>query len=257
MKTFEKISLVAILLLSIGLGATVFILLKIKGQAESRLAIASQNLRELGEQYIDYVVHVDQEIPLKTEVTITRTIPVDIEMLVNDSVLIQANVHVNDSITVPVSLNINEILGVDTTIQITRPVTIQLNTEIPINQKFAASLFRGRLRPSVPIEANVPLDQPVTINFTEPMYITSDIRARLPIRENLRVPIMLTVPMNQRIPLVLPIRQQALVSFTTKMPIEGMIPIVMDIPVKIPLRDTPIKLYLDRVADQLEDMLAL
>jgi hypothetical protein len=31
----------------------------------------------------------------------------------------------------------------------------------------------------------------------------------------------------------------------------------MDIPVKIPLRDTPIKMYLDKVADELDDMLSI
>jgi hypothetical protein len=41
------------------------------------------------------------------------------------------------------------------------------------------------------------------------------------------------------------------------MPIEGQIPIVMDIPVKIPLRETPIKSYLDKVADELDDMLSV
>jgi hypothetical protein len=73
----------------------------------------------------------------------------------------------------------------------------------------------------------------------------------------MRVAIKMIVPMNQKIPLKLPIKQQAMVSFTTTMPIEGQIPIVMDIPVKIPLRDTPIKMYLDKVADELDDMLSI
>lgn len=257
MSRFQKVSIIAFIILFITMGSTIVILLQIKSKAEKRLTNASAYLRELGEQYIDYVVHVEQTIPLKTEVTITRTIPVNIDMVVNDSVLIQANISVSDSIDVPINLNINQNINVDTTFKVHTKVRMKLFAQIPINQKFKMTMFGKGFPIEIPVEAVLPLEQDVFIEFPELLPITSKLRIQMPIRDNIRVAIKMIVPMNQKIPLRLPIHQQAYVSFTTTMPIEGMIPIVMDIPVKIPLRDTPIKMYLDKVADELDDMLSI
>ncbi len=257
MSKFQKISIVANIVLFITMGSTIGILLMIKAKAEKRLTNASGYLRELGEQYIDYVVHVEQTIPLKTEVTITRSIPVNIDMTVNDSVLIQANIPVSDSIDVPINLNLNQNMKVDTNFKVNNRLKVLLFTEIPINQTFRMTMLGKGFPIDVPIEATIPLSQPVYIEFPELLQITSDLRVQLPVRDQMRVAIKMIVPMNQKIPLRLPIKQQAMVSFTTTMPIEGQIPIVMDIPVKIPLRDTPIKSYLDKVADELDDMLSI
>lgn len=243
-------------LLFIVLLSTIGVLLYVKHKAEKRLTNASQFLRELGEQYIDYTVHVEQTIPLKTEVNITRSIPVDIDMAINDSVMIHANVPVRDSMDVPIDLNIHELLGVDTNINIRKRVKMMLYTEIPINQKFRTTLLGKGMGIDIPIEATIPLEQPVYIEFPESMNIVSTIPVKLHLQDKMRIAVKLNVPMHQKIPLSLPVRERAMVSFSTTMPIEGQIPIVMDIPVRIPLRDTPIKLYLDKVADELDDMLS-
>jgi hypothetical protein len=254
---FQKFSYVANAILFTTMAILIAMLLSIKVKAEKRLDKASGYLRELGEQYIDYVVHVEQTIPLKTEVTITRDIPVNIDMTVNDSVLIQANIPVSDSIDVPINLNLNQNMQVDTNFKVNNRLKVLLFTEIPINQTFRMTMLGKGFPIDVPIEATIPLSQPVYIEFPELLQITSDLRVQLPVRDQMRVAIKMIVPMNQKIPLKLPIKQQAMVSFTTTMPIEGQIPIVMDIPVKIPLRDTPIKMYLDKVADELDDMLSI
>lgn len=257
MTRFEKISIVAFITLFVTMGSVIVILLQVKSKAEKRLTKASAYLRELGEQYIDYMVHVDQTIPLKTEVTITRSIPVNINMVVNDSVLIQANIPVSDSMDVPINLNVNQNINVDTTFQVHTKVRMKLFANIPINQTFKMTMFGKGFPIEIPVEAVLPLEQDVFIEFPELLPITSKLRVQMPIRDNMRIAIKMIVPMNQKIPLRLPIQQQAIVSFTTTMPIEGMIPIVMDIPVRIPLKDTPIKRYLDKVADELDDMLSI
>jgi hypothetical protein len=61
---------------------------------------------------------------------------------------------------------------------------------------------------------------------------------------------------DQKIDLELLVKQQALVGFPYNMKMKGRIPITMDIPVKIPLRDTPIKTYLDKTANELDGMLS-
>jgi hypothetical protein len=254
---FQKFSIVSHIVLFITVGILITILLSIKGKADKRLEHASSYLRELGEQYITTTVHVEQTIPLKTEVTITRSIPVNIDMTVSDSILIQANIPVRDSIDVPINLNLNQNMIVDTNFKVNNRLKVLLFTEIPINQKFKMTMFGKNMPIEVPIEATIPLSQPVYIEFPELLQITSNLRVQLPVRDKMRVPITMTVPMNQKINLNLPIKQQAYVSFTTTMPIEGQIPIVMDIPVRIPLKDTPIKYYLDKVADELDDMLSI
>lgn len=253
----KKIFWITTIALSFIMLCTIGVLLMVKAKAEKRLANASMFLRELGEQYIDYVVHVDQVIPLKTEVNISRSIPVNIDMSINDSVRIKANIPVKDSIIVPINLQLNEMLDVDTSIAVTRQVTVLLETEIAIDQKFKAKPLKDNWGIDIPIEALLKLNQPVFISFPEALPVNSKIPVKIPIKQNMPTLIQMNVPMNQKIPLSLPIRnQQAIVSFTTSMPIEGLIPIVMDIPVKIPLRQTPIKKYLDLVADELDDMLS-
>lgn len=256
MTRFEKVASVALVGLTIGLVATIGILLKVKSKAEKRLTAASQYLRDLGEQYIDYTVHVDQTIPLNTEVNVTRSIPVNINMVVSDSVMIVANVPVNDSMDVPIKLKVNQLLDIDTTITVVQRTDIDLITKIPINQNFKTTMLGKGLAMDIPIEADIPVNQYVSVGFPYPLKVKSQIRAKLPIDQMLKIPIKMTVPMNQKIPLKLPIKQVAWVSFTTTMPIKGNIPIIMDIPVKIPLRDTPIKSYLDKVANELDGMLS-
>lgn len=243
----------AIFLINIG---TIVVLLGVKSKAEGRLTKASGYLRDLGNQYIDYVVEVHDTIPLTTSIQVTEAIPVDIAMTIDDSVMITANVPVRDTISVPVSLMIDQQIGVDNPVMIPGIVTVQLNTQIPINQKFKMPVGKKGKGIKVPIMADIPLNQAVGITFNDSMRINTKIPVKFPLNEVLRVPIELNVPMNQEIPLRLPLKQMATVGFPTAMPVNGKVPIVLKVPVHIPLAKTPIKTYLDKTADELDDMLS-
>src|SRR5688572_2703569 len=153
MTRFQKLVILTNLIIFIMSATTIGVLLHIKAKADKRLQTASAYLRELGEQYIETVVHVEQTIPLKTEVNISRSIPVNIDMFVSDSVLIQANIPVHDSMDVPINLNINQDIAVDTAFKIEKRVKMHLFADVPINQKFKMTMFGKNFPINVPVEA--------------------------------------------------------------------------------------------------------
>lgn len=251
----RKVWLAIIVLLLINLG-TIGVLLMVKAKAEGRLAKASGYLKELGNQYIDYLVIVRDTIPLQNAIQVTQPIPVEIEMLIDDSVLIKANVPVYDTIEVPVDLAINQQIAVNSPVMIPGKVKVLLNTSIPIAQKFKMPMGKKGKGISVPIEAEIPLDQAVAISFNDSMRINTTIPVQFPLNEKLKVAINLNVPMNQEIPLRLPIKQMATVGFPVAMPVNGSVPVLLKVPVRIPLSQTPIKTYLDKTANELDGMLS-
>lgn len=246
------IGFIVLLLLNIG---TIAVLLMVKGKAENRLANASHFLRELGEQEIDHLVQVRDTIDVETEITITQPVPVDIDMLVRDKIPVKMNVGVHEGITVPISLNINEIVHVDTSITMPDKAKVHAASTIPVNQKFTW-LWGKKKGPKLKIKADIPLDQDMEIAFREKLRFQSDIPVRFNLKDNLPVELDLDIPVDQKIDLALAINQRATVGFPVNLKMKGKIPIIMDIPVKIPLRDTPIKTYLDKTANELDGMLS-
>lgn len=243
-----------ILLLVLNIG-TIAVLLLVKSKAENRLANASHFLRELGEQEIDHTVQVRDTIDVETEITITQPVPVDIDMLVRDKIPVKMNVDVHEGITVPISLNINEIVHVDTSITMPEKAKVHAASSIPVNQKFTW-LWGKKKGPKLKIKADIPLDQDMEIAFRDKLRFQSDIPVRFNLKDKLPVELDLDIPVDQKIDLALAINQRATVGFPVNLKMKGKIPIIMDIPVKIPLRDTPIKTYLDKTANELDGMLS-
>ena len=246
------IGFIVLLLLNLG---TVAVLLMVKSKAENRLTNASRYLRELADQAIDHLVQVRDTIDVETEISITQPVPVDIDMLIRDKIPVKMNVGVHDGITVPVSLNINEIVHVDTSITMPDKANVHATSVIPVNQKFTW-LWGKKKGPKMKIKADIPLDQDMEIAFREKLRFQSDIPVRFNLKDKLPVELDLDIPVDQKIDLALAIDQRAVVGFPVNLKMKGKIPITMDIPVKIPLRDTPIKTYLDKTADELDGMLS-
>jgi hypothetical protein len=243
---------IVLLLLNLG---TIGVLLMIKGKAETRLSNASKFLRELGEQHIDHLVQVRDTIDVETEIRITEPVPVDIQMLIRDKIPVRMNVQVKEGINVPVSMRISEVVHVDTSIVMKDKANVHANSIIPVNQKFTW-LWSKTKGPKMKIKADIPLNQDMAIEFNDKLLFESDIPVRFTLKENLPVNLDLDIPVDQKIDLELLVKQQALVGFPYNMKMKGRIPITMDIPVKIPLRDTPIKTYLDKTANELDGMLS-
>lgn len=249
---FLTIGLIALLLLNVG---TIAVLLMVKSKAENRLSKASGFLRELGEQEIDHLVKVRDTIDVETEITITQPVPVDIDMLIRDKIPVHMNVGVRENLTVPVSMRINEVVHVDTSIVMKDKANVHANSVIPVNQKFTW-LWGKNKGPKMKIKADIPLDQDMAIAFNDKLRFESDIPVRFTLKDNLPVGLNMDIPVDQKIDLNLLVKQRATVGFPVNLKMKGKIPIIMDIPVKIPLRDTPIKTYLDKTANELDGMLS-
>jgi hypothetical protein len=243
---------VALLLLNLG---TIGVLLMIKSKAEKRLTNAAGFLRELGEQHIDHLVQVRDTIDVETEISIIEPVPVDIDMLIRDKIPVRMTVEVREGIQVPVAMNISEVVYVDTSITMKDKANVYANSVIPVNQKFTW-LWSKNKGPKMKIKADIPLNQNMEIAFNDKLRFESNIPVRFTLRDNLPVNLDLSIPVDQKIDLELRVKQRAVVGFPFNMKMRGKIPITMDIPVKIPLRDTPIKTYLDKTAAELDGMLS-
>ena len=243
---------IVLLLLNAG---TIGVLLTVKSKAEKRLANASGFLRELGEQEIDHLVKVRDTIDVETEITITQPVPVDIDLLIRDKIPVRMRVGVHDRIDVPVSLRINEVMHTDTSITMPGKAKVHATGTIPVNQKFTW-LWGRKKGPKLKIKADIPLDRDMEIAFRDKLRFQSDIPVRFLLKDRLPVELDLDIPVDQKIDLELPVKQRATVGFPVNLKMKARIQITMDIPVKIPLRDTPIKTYLDKTADELDGMLS-
>ncbi len=245
----------AILILLIMQLGTIGVLLAVKSKAEKRLKNASGFLRELGEQHIEHLVQVRDSIDVETGITITEPVPVDIRMLIKDRIPVKMMVNVNEDVKVPVDLTINELVSVDTSIFLPDTVSVKADSEIPVDQKFTW-MWSKKGGPKMRIKANIPLDQKLDIAFTDQLRFKSTIPVRFNLKDQMVVPLNMNIPVDQKIDLELEIDQKALVGFPYNLKMKARIPIVLDIKVLIPLRDTPIKKYLDKTADELDGMLS-
>lgn len=252
MKNKTNLAIAGLLLLNLG---TIGVLLMVKAKAEKRLANASGYLRALGNEYIDYTVQVRDTIDVSTDIEIVKPVPVNIGMTIRDRIPVRMRVGVNDMLTVPVALNIDQVVSVDTSITLPDTVSVKANTMIPVNQKFKW-LWGKNSGPNMKIKADIPLNQKLSIAFTDALRFKSAIPVRFMLKDQLPVKLNLDIPVDQKIDLELGIKQQAMVGFPKQLSMKGKIPIRLDIRVKIPLKDTPIKLYLDKTADELDDMLS-
>lgn len=245
-------AIVVLLLIQFG---TIGVLLGVKSKAEKRLSNASGFLRELGEQSIEHLVQVRDSIDVETGITITEPVPVDINLLIKDRIPVKMLVNVSENIAVPVDLTINELVAVDTTISLPDTVSVKANTNIPVNQKFTW-LWTKKGGPKLKIKADIPLNQGLDIAFTDELRFKSNIPVRFNLKDQMLVPLNMNIPIDQKIDLALEIDQRANVGFPYNLKMKARIPIVLDIKVLIPLKDTPIKTYLDKTANELDGMLS-
>ena len=251
----KKYLLIAVAVLFLFQLGTVGVLLGVKAKAEKRLSNASGFLRELGEQHIDHLVQVRDSIDVETEITITEPVPVDIDMLIREKIPIKMMVQIDENIEVPVDLKIDELVSVDTSIVLPDTVTVKADSEIPVDQKFVW-MWTKKGGPKMRIKADIPLNQELNIAFTDALRFKSTIPVRFNLKDKMLVPLNMSVPVDQNIDLALHVDQKAIVGFPYNLKMKARIPIVLDIQVRIPLRDTPIKKYLDKTADELDGMLS-
>lgn len=246
-----RLALIVLALMNIGIIA---ILIIVKNNAEHHVELASQHLEGLGNEVINHTVIVNTTIPLDTEIQVMEPIEVEIQLGIDQQVRIKADVPVRDIIQVPVDLRVQENIELDTSINVMDRISVNLNTVIPIDQKFQIPRGKKGKGINIPIKASIPVNQDVDIGFNDPMRVQSVIAVDIPVKQTLDVEFEINVPMDQDVPLNLPLKTTATVSFLRPMKVKGEIPIKLEIPVVIPLNKTPIKKTMENVASELRQL---
>ncbi|RYD58394.1 MAG: hypothetical protein EOP56_05630 [Sphingobacteriales bacterium] len=218
----------------------------------SRSAAAmAEELKLLGNEYIEYVVTINDTIPLVSNISISNEAAIALDMQLRHALPIKLNQHIRDSFSLPVRLHLSQILHVDTSLSLSDSLQLFARGSIPVDQKFAMLGMDGF---KIRTKATIPLQQVLNVKMLHRTNYVSDIPVRLDIDEQIPVALNLNVPIEQVVPLELPIKSTAKVSFPEQLHIVGMIPVKMEVPIRIPLAETPLKKHLDKAADHLSDM---
>jgi hypothetical protein len=243
--------------LSLGLNLAIIVVLLIaKFMAEARLEKVSGMLTRLGESEILYTVHVEDTLDIATAFRIEEAVPVIVRMDVDYDLAFKANIPIDQQIMTPIQLTVNQNIKVDTGFLFKDKIVVPLDEMIHVDQKFMVTLNHGKNRlVNVPIVADIPLKQNITLDIRNPIPVMAEIPIKIPISQTIPVQITMTLPVDMTIPLHIPVNAKAVISFPQTLPVKGRIPLNIDIPVRIPLSATPIKSKSDSIAWELNHLL--
>ena len=244
---FSVVSLVVAVLMLAGLAASFFVV-------SGRLKHMSDAMRELAASSIETTITVRQTMPLDAEIRIAKPTNIDLDLDVNDRLPIRLDVEVKETIGVSLDLQIEENIDIESSVRIPQKSKIRVRADIPVEQPVRWRVANP-LIPLLNIKGNVPVDQDVEITFPETLQIKGKVPVKFRLTEQIDVPIEFSVPVEQMLDLKLAIEQRARVGFPEPLNIVGEIPIVMEIPVQIPLQPTPVGIYLEKMAGQIDGLI--
>ena len=236
--------LIASLATSVGI---IIVLLVALSVMKKRLNTVGDIVDQMAVQHIVTDVSVDQNIPLKTDISVTDNLTVGINMFIDTEIPFTAEIPVTQDMLVPFKIGVKDYIRLDTTIRITDYVNIDVIDTIPLDQKVQLPIF-GKRGPWMPIKGQIPLDQQLKVGFSELLPVKSVVPVDLLIVDTLPVGLQMKIPVNVMVPVRIPIKQDAEISFTTPMPVDGEVPIQMTIPVNIPLEETALSTYFRKLA---------
>ncbi|MEI6124772.1 MAG: hypothetical protein WCQ95_14225 [Bacteroidota bacterium] len=236
----------------------ILVLLMAKLLAESRLQKVSSMLNRLGESEIVYTVHIEDTLQISTAFLIEESVPVRVKMDVDYDLDFNAMIPVNQQIETPIKLVVNQNIKIDTGFLFKDKIVVPLDEIIHVDQKFLIATNSAHNKGvRLPIVADIPLKQNITLIIKDPISVYAEIPIKIPISQTIPVQITMTIPVNLKLPLHIPVNSNAVITFPQSLPVKGSIPLNLDIPVKIPLSATPIKSKADSIAFQLNHLLKL
>lgn len=220
-------------------------------KASRKANAMADELRQIGNSYIEYTAVIRDTIPLSSDVSILNETPVHLDMRLNNTLPVKFTQTVTDSFSLPVRLQVKDVLRVDTVLTIPSNMQLLAEGNIPLDQKITMSgLGNMKMR----TRAQIPLSQVLNVRMLNSPYFSTHIPVNMNIDQQVPVKLDLKLPVNQRVAVNMPIRSMAKVSFPGKVKILGYIPIELEVPVRIPLANTPLKLHLDKAAEHLKEM---
>lgn len=242
---------------SLGLNVAIILVILIgKHLAESRLEKVAGMLNRLGESEIVYTVHVEDTLEIATAFRIEEAVPVMVRMDVDYELDFKTIIPIDQQIVTPIELVVDQTIEVDTGFLFKDKIVVPLDEMIHVDQNFMVTLDHGKHKiVNIPIVADIPLKQNITLDIKNPIAVLADIPIKIPISQTIPVQIKMTLPVDLKIPLHIPVYASALISFPQTLPVKGSIPLNLDIPVRIPLSATPIKGKSDSIAYELQHLL--
>ncbi|MEM9776408.1 MAG: hypothetical protein AAF902_17660 [Chloroflexota bacterium] len=145
----------------------------------------------------------------------------DIPVKVDETIPVKFTVEYKDEFNVPV----------DTTIPVSTSLDFKDTIVFPINEVIA-------------VDTSVAIKIPI-LNQTIPIEIP--IKTDIPVNLNIEVPIDYTIPVETEILVDLDLK----VPVETEIPVDENIPVQLDFPVTVPLEDTELPDFIDRLAEGL------
>ena len=136
--TLTWVTLLVIICLVL-IGGIIFVLLQVRSTSKTVLLQAADSLDTLSNESFQYVVKVNQNVPVETEVVINEEVVVPVNLVVDHILPIKTEIPFDDEITIPLNLEqFGKSVPINTTIPFNQVITIPIN--IPIEQILPATL---------------------------------------------------------------------------------------------------------------------
>lgn len=145
----------------------------------------------------------------------------DIPVKVDETIPVQFTVEYKDEFNMPVDVTI----PVSTSFQFKDTIVFPINETIAVDTSVAIKI--PILNQPIPIEIPIKTDIPVSLNIEVPIDYTIPVETEIPVDLNLTVPIETEIPVNEAIP------------------------VQLDFPVTVPLEDTELPSFINRLAQGL------
>ena len=224
--------------------------------SEKRLDNIGNTMEEMAVQHIVTEVTLNENIPLNSDITVKDELKVNINMFLETEIPFRAEIPVNENMLIPFKIGVHDYIKIDTTIQVTDFINILVDDTIPLNQKMNMSFFGGKGM-NFPIRGKIPVHQNLNVGFEELLPVHSVVPIDMLIIDTLPVGLSMKIPVDLMIPIKIPLKSSALITFDEAMAVDAIIPIQLTIPVDIPLEETSLSFYFNKLAKQLRGLTRL
>lgn len=244
----------AIFLLALTNLSIIAVLLVVRSHAKEHLELTAKHLEALAYKEIEYTVKIDAIIPFSSEIELVESFTVEVELTIDDNIQIKADIPIKDAIQVPVDIRAKQNVELDTTIMITEEVMVNLDTEIPIDQKFLWPIGKKGKGIKIPVIASVPVNENVLVEFSDPLAVQATIAVDIPFQQMIDVEFEMWIPIDQDVPVNFPLKTEAKITIPKPIKVKGEIPVKLEVPVRIPLNETTIKASADSISYEIRQM---
>lgn len=253
-KPLFRVVLWVLLFISLMMNVGIIVgLLLFKNMAQERLLHTAQYMDTLANEHIDHTVYIKQKIPIDMAVAVQKSIIVHVDLQLEQAVDVSGAVPFKQQIVVPVNLLIERLIPLDTTVVVDDSLRVSL-VDLDLDVQLDIPVFDS-IRITRRIDRFYKAD--AGIHLLEEIPVKGQVPVSVSVTEAIPVDLNLQVPLDTSLQVQAAVGGYARIAFPDKIPVKGELFLVMEVPVRIPLNETPVGRYLQKIRVDLEQLLII